>query len=73
MLTASEEHRKVFPGPPLISFKHCKNFMSILVRAKLYWVGEGDVNKRDYTPCGKSRCVVCDLLLDPIVLIRNIK
>ena len=35
MLTNSEEHRKVFPEPPLIAFRRCKNLKDILVRARL--------------------------------------
>ena len=35
MLTNSEEHRDVFPEPPLIAFRRCKNFKDILVRARL--------------------------------------
>ena len=58
MLTVSEEHREVFPEPPLISFRRCKNLKDLLVRAKQYEVGEGDVNKGGCTPCGKSRCQV---------------
>ena len=35
MLTNSEEHRRVFPEPPLIAFRRCKNLKDMLVRARL--------------------------------------
>ena len=41
MLTNSEEHMKVFPEPPLIAFRRCKNLKDILVRAKLSSEGDG--------------------------------
>ena len=41
MLSVSEEHRRVFPELPLVSFKRCKNLRDILVRAKLHSGGGG--------------------------------
>ena len=41
MLTNSEEHRKVFPEPPLIALRRCKNLKDILVRARLSNEGNG--------------------------------
>ena len=35
MLTNSEEHRKVFPEPPLIAFMRCKNIKDILVMREM--------------------------------------
>ena len=64
MLSVSEEHRRVFPEPPLVSFKRCKNLRDILVRAKLHSGGEGSCNTRGCTPCGKSRCQVCSVMCD---------
>ena len=29
MLSHSDEHRKVFPAPPIIAFKRCKNLKDI--------------------------------------------
>ena len=46
MLTNSEEHRKVFPEPPLMAFRRCKNLMDILVRAKLSNEGNGGTDKK---------------------------
>ena len=64
MLTVSEEHRKVFLQPPLISFKRCKNLKDILVRAKLHSEGAGVPHNKGCTPCGKSRCQVCNVICD---------
>ena len=41
MLKSTEEHRKVFPEPPFISFRRCKILKDILVRSKLYNVDNG--------------------------------
>ena len=46
MLTNSEEHREVFPEPPLIAFRRCKNLKDILVRARLNSEGNGGTDKR---------------------------
>ena len=46
MLTNSEEHRKVFPEPPLIAFRRCKNLKDILVRARLSNEGNGGNDKK---------------------------
>ena len=47
MLTNSEEHREVFPEPPLIAFRRCKNLKDILVRARLNSEGNGGLIRRD--------------------------
>ena len=47
MLTNSEEHRKVFPEPPLIAFRRCKNLKDILVRARLSNEGNGGMIRTD--------------------------
>ena len=52
MLTISEKRRKVFPQPPLISFKRCKNLKDLLFRAKLYNEGAVIMHNRGCTPCG---------------------
>ena len=62
MLVNSEEHRKVFPEPPLIVFRRCKNIKDILVRARLSNEGNGGTDKKRCSRCGKSRCQVCNLL-----------
>ena len=41
ILTNSEEHREVFPEPPLIAFRRCKNLKDTLVRARLSNEGNG--------------------------------
>ena len=62
MLTNSEEHRKVFPEPPLIAFRRCKNLKDILVRARLSSEGNGGTDKKGCSRCGKSRCQVCHVM-----------
>ena len=64
MLTNSEEHRKVFPEPPLIAFRRCKNLKDILVRARLNSEGNGGggTDKKGCSRCGKSRCQVCNVM-----------
>ena len=62
MLTNSEEHRKVFPEPPLIAFRRCKNLKVILVRARLSNEGKGGTDKKGCCHCGKSRCQVCNVM-----------
>ena len=47
MLTNSEEHGRVFPEPPLIAFRRCKNLKDILVRARLNNEGNGGLIRRD--------------------------
>ena len=62
MLTNSEEHRKVFPEPPLIAFRRCKNVKDIRVRARLSNEGNGGTDKKGCSRCGKSRCQVCNVM-----------
>ena len=58
----SEEHRKVFPEPPLIAFRRCKNLKDILVRARLSNEGNGGTDKKGCSRCSKSRCQVCNVM-----------
>ena len=62
MLTNSEEHSEVFPEPPLIAFRRCKNLKDILVRARLSNEGNGGTDKKGCPRCGKSRCQVCNIM-----------
>ena len=62
MLTNSEEHREVFPEPSLIAFRRCKNLKDILVRARLNSEGNGGIDKKGCSRCGKSRCQVCNVM-----------
>ena len=62
MLTNSEEHGRVFPEPPLIAFRRCKNLKDILVRARLSNEGNGGTDKKGCSRCGKSRCQVCNVM-----------
>ena len=59
MLDASEQHKKVFPNKPLVSFRRAKNLKDNLVRAKLAPLQQEDQLKGCYQ-CGKSRCQVCE-------------
>ena len=59
MLDASEEHKKVFPNKPLVSFRRAKNLKDNLVRAKLAPVQQEDYVRGCYR-CGKSCCQVCE-------------
>ena len=62
MFTISEEHRKVFPEPPLIAFRRCKNLKDILVRARLSSEENGGTDKKGCSRCGKSRFQVCHVM-----------
>ena len=62
MLTNSEEHREVFPEPPLIAFRRCKNLKDVLVRARLSNEGNGGTDKKGCSRCGKSRCQMCNVM-----------
>ena len=79
MLSVSEEHRRVFPEPSLVSFKRCKNLRDILVRAKLHSGGgravviQGDVLRVVSLDVRFVLLCVIVRLLDPIAPIRNIK
>ena len=61
-MVISDEHRKVFPEPPLIAFRRCKNLKDILVRARLSNEGNGGNDKKGCSRCGKSRCQVCNVM-----------
>ena len=58
MVSNSEEHRKVFPEPPLIAFRRCKK----LVRARLSNEGNGGTDKKGCSRCGKSGCQVGNVM-----------
>ena len=58
----SDEHRKVFPAPPIIAFRRCKNLKDILVRARLSNRGQGGTHNKGCTGCGKARCQVCNVM-----------
>ena len=62
LLTNSEEHREVFPEPPLIAFRRCKNLKDIFVRVWLSSEGNGRTDKKGCSRCGKSRCQVCNVM-----------
>ena len=62
MLAKSEEHSKVFPEPPLIAFRRCKNIKDILVGARLSNEGNGGTDKKGCSCCGKCRCQVCNVM-----------
>ena len=62
MLTNSEEHREVFPEPPLIAFRRYKNLKDMLVRARLSNEGNGGTDEKGCSRCGKSRCQVCNVM-----------
>ena len=57
MLSNSEEHREVFPEPPVTAFRRCKNLKDLLVMARLATYNNCD--ERGCTRCEKSRCQVC--------------
>ena len=46
MLKSTDEHRKVFPEPPFIAFRRCRNLKDTFVRSKLYNVENGACDKR---------------------------
>ena len=46
MLKSTDEHRRVFPDPPFIAFRRCKNLKDIFVRSKLHNVENGVCDKR---------------------------
>ena len=52
----------MFPEPPLIAFRRCKNLKNILVRAWLSNEGNGRTDKKGCSRCGKSRCQVCHVM-----------
>ena len=61
MLSNSEEHRLVFPEPPVTAFRRCKNLKDILVRARLT---NNNCDTRGCARCEKSRCQVCKSMSD---------
>ena len=62
MLTSSEEHKGVFPEPPITAFRRCKNLKDILVRARLSTEGNGGTANKGCSRCCKSRCQVCNVM-----------
>ena len=57
LLAPNEEHRKVFPLPPIVGFKRGKSLKDFLVRAKL--PKERVVGSRK---CGGTKCEVCNFV-----------
>ena len=55
LLQSREETKKVFPIPPMVSFRSSKKLKNFLVRAKLPPLEK----QRGSRKCGKSRCQVC--------------
>ena len=62
LLTGSKEHKEVFPVPPVVAFRRCKNLKDILVRARLTSGREKVHNNRGSSCCKKSRCQVCKVM-----------
>ena len=62
MLSNSEEHRVVFPEPPVTAFRRCKYLKDILVRARL--TNNNNCDTRGCASCEKSRCHVCQSMSD---------
>ena len=57
VLSNSEEHRAVFPEPPVTAFRRCKNLKDTLVRARL--TNKDHCYERGCSRCKQSRCQVC--------------
>ena len=72
ILKSTEEHRKVFPEPPFIAFRRCKNLKDILVRSKLYNVDNGACDSKGCSPCRKSRCQVCKVMCSSTTFISRV-
>ena len=58
-LTPNKEHKKVFPGVPVVGFRNGKSLKDYLVRAKLPKLDESGRCE----PCGKKTCLVCDSII----------
>ena len=57
MLSAPDkEHKKVFPGVPVVGFRNGKSLKDYLVRATLPKANETGRCE----PCGKKTCLVCN-------------
>ena len=72
MLKSTEEHRRVFPEPPFIAFRRCKNLKGILVRSKLYGEDNEASDSRGCSPCDKSRCQVCKVMCSTKQFMSNV-
>ena len=57
-----EDHSKVFPEPPVIAFRRCKNLEDIMVRVGFIVRVRGGTDKKGCLRCGKSRCQVCNVM-----------
>ena len=57
MLSNSEEHREVFPEPPVTACRRCMDLKDLLVRARL--ATSNNCDGRGCTRCEKSRCKMC--------------
>ena len=64
LLTGSEEHKEVFPVPPVVAFRRCKNLKDILVRARL-------TSGREDVKCVKS-CLTA-IVLCLALQVKNIR
>ena len=62
MLSNSDEHRLVFPEPPVTAYRRCKNLKDIIVRARL--TNNNNCDTRGCVRCEKSRCQVCQSMSD---------
>ena len=56
LLALHKEHKKVFPGVPIVGFCNCKSLKDYLVRAALPKINE----TRRCEPCGRKTCLVCN-------------
>ncbi|MEO0687435.1 MAG: hypothetical protein AAFY76_20890, partial [Cyanobacteria bacterium J06649_11] len=60
ILECDEEHKKLFPSIPLVSFRRSKTLRDFLVRSKL----SSGFQTGSCTMCHDSRCQICDMLLE---------
>ena len=72
MLKSTEEHRKVFPEPPFIAFRRCRDLKDIVVRSKLYNVDNLDCDSKGCSPCRKSRCQVCKVMCSAATFLSRV-
>ena len=60
VLQADEEHKKLFPPLPLVSFRRAKTLRDILVRSKL---SQLFTELNECTGCNRRKCQVCNFLV----------
>ena len=60
----SEAHRNVFPQPPIIAVRKCKNLKYMLVRSKVYSGGNKDNSSGGCVRCDGKRCQVFFFSID---------